>query len=114
MTLGIIFKGINAIHAKNRIDFLHEFVPQFLLLLSMFGYMDLLIINKWLTDWSGDTSKAPSIINTMVVLFLNFGGVDNHHSMIIENQAFWNHLMIIIIVITVPWMLVAKPLIIKQ
>ena len=40
----------------------------------MFGYMDLLILIKWNTDWVGDgnDSKAPSIVNQMIELFLNY------------------------------------------
>ncbi len=37
--------------------------------MSTFGYMCVLIIAKWNNDYSDDTSKAPSILNTM----LNYG-----------------------------------------
>ena len=38
--------------------------------------MDLLIIIKWLTDWSMvDTSNAPSIINIMIDIPLEFGSL---------------------------------------
>jgi hypothetical protein len=29
----------------------------------MFGYMDVLIVLKWLTDWTGVEKFAPSIIS---------------------------------------------------
>ena len=53
MSLGILLKGANALHLNRKYDFLHEFVPQLLMLLSLFGFMDYLIIQKWTTDWSG-------------------------------------------------------------
>lgn len=48
MTLGIILKGANSLHFKSKLDFFFEFIPQILLLLALFGWMDALIIGKWL------------------------------------------------------------------
>ena len=75
MTLGIIQKGINAIYFKDKPKFLNEFLPQLILLLSIFGYMDLLIILKWNTNYTGITDQAPSIIVTIVNFFLNSGQI---------------------------------------
>jgi len=48
-------------------------------MLALFGWMDLLIIMKWLTPWQmGDqdtTHSAPSIISAMISMFLNFGSI---------------------------------------
>jgi len=48
MSLGILMKGFNAIHFKRPLDFLFEFIPQIILILALFGWMDILIIAKWL------------------------------------------------------------------
>lgn len=48
MGLGVTMKGFNAIYFGNTVDFLFEFVPQICLLLALFGWMDSLIIAKWL------------------------------------------------------------------
>jgi len=48
MSLGICMKGFNAIHFRSTIDFCFEFIPQILLILCLFGWMDILIIAKWL------------------------------------------------------------------
>lgn len=71
MALGVILKACNAIYFRNYLDLIHEFIPQILLLLLVFGYMDLLIIIKWLTDYSGHENRAPSIITTMINIPLN-------------------------------------------
>ena len=76
MVLGIVLKGANAIYFDRGLDFKHEFLPQLLMLICMFGYMDLLIIVKWNTDWSGNTARAPSIVSMMVGLFLNYGALN--------------------------------------
>ena len=63
MSLGICLKGLNCIHKSAYIDFFFEFIPQIVFLLCLFGFMDLLIILKWLTDWTGQQNLAPSIIS---------------------------------------------------
>jgi len=73
MSLGIILKGTNAIHNKNIIDFLFEFCPQIIILVALFGYMDFMIIIKWLTNWDGREQYAPSVITTMIDMCLNMG-----------------------------------------
>jgi V-type H+-transporting ATPase subunit a len=82
MSLGIIIKGMNAKYFGRELDFYHEFIPQLILLLSLFGFMDFLIIQKWLTDWRGIglENKAPSIVNVMIELFLNFGNISDPDS----------------------------------
>lgn len=48
MSLGIIMKGLNSLYFRRMIDFIFEFIPQIILLLALFGWMDVLIIAKWL------------------------------------------------------------------
>jgi V-type H+-transporting ATPase subunit a len=47
MSMGICLKGCNALHFGRTVDFLFEFIPQIVLLLFFFGWMDCLIIGKW-------------------------------------------------------------------
>lgn len=48
MSLGICMKGLNAIYFNRPLDFIFEFIPQIILLNVLFGWMDVLIIAKWL------------------------------------------------------------------
>ena len=75
MTLGIILKGANCLYFNDRLSFVNEFIPQFLLMMALFGWMDYLIILKWLTDWTGRTNKAPSIVANMISMCLGGGKV---------------------------------------
>lgn len=52
MCLGITMKAFNAVHFKRPVDFFFEFIPQIVMMLALFGWMDLLIILKWLGDWN--------------------------------------------------------------
>lgn len=64
MSIGIFLKGLNALYFKRRVDFYFEFIPQLVLLWVLFGFMDFLIIFKWLTNFSiVSGAKPPSIIS---------------------------------------------------
>lgn len=85
MSLGIFMKAFNALYFRRYIDFLFEFLPQIVLLWALFGWMDLLIIVKWLTPWEVpcaqtgsrfDSSQAPSIITIMIAMFLKGGAIE--------------------------------------
>jgi V-type H+-transporting ATPase subunit a len=76
MMLGIFMKGANCLHFRMYVDFCFEFIPQVIFLTCLFGYMDLLIVLKWLTDYTGRENVAPSIIVQMINMFLNGGIID--------------------------------------
>ena len=66
MTLGVFLKGANDFYKGRVVDFIFEFIPQLTLFMCLFGFMDLMVVKKWLTDYSEDTSRAPGIINAML------------------------------------------------
>lgn len=68
MTFGILMKGVNALYFKNWLDLIFEFIPQILFFVCTFGYMDFLIIYKWLHEYNPST--APSIITLMIDMAL--------------------------------------------
>ena len=114
MTLGIIMKAVNSKYFHKTMDFIFEFIPQLVLLLVTFGYMNMLIVIKWWTYYE-DTSRAPSIVATMIDMMLGYGAV-NQTPLIYskEAQRILSVLIIVSIVISVPMMLLAKPIIITQ
>jgi V-type H+-transporting ATPase subunit a len=66
MLIGVVIKGINTVYFKNSMEFYHEFLPQLILLAGFFGYMIIMIIIKWLTDWELRGQDAPSIITLLI------------------------------------------------
>lgn len=51
-------------------------IPQFIMMGALFGFMDLLIIKKWLIDWTpvmDGGQAAPGVIVVMVSMFLQGG-----------------------------------------
>lgn len=73
MTLGVLIKASNALYFKRKVQLVFQFIPQLVFLVLVFGYMDFLIIFKWLKDWGYDSPHAPSIITTMINLPLAVG-----------------------------------------
>lgn len=63
MTLGIVVKGLNNWYYNKKMHILIEILPQLTFLLAVFGYMDFLIVYKWL---HAEGPAAPSIITTMI------------------------------------------------
>lgn len=47
MTMGIIAKGTNAIYFNQRLIFVFEVITGIIILLGLFGWMDVLIFSKW-------------------------------------------------------------------
>lgn len=78
MTLGVLLKALNDIYFKNYKELLFVFTSQITFLLLFFGYMDLLIIYKWLIPWDieRDTKLAPSIVSQMIAIPLSMGSTE--------------------------------------
>ena len=62
MSMGICLRGLNNLYFKQYVDFVFEFIPQLVFMLSTFGYMCVVIVIKWLQNWEGHASP-PSILN---------------------------------------------------
>jgi len=80
MLLGTCLKGFNAIYFGRPVEFIFVVIAQILLMLSLFGFMNYLIVVKWTTNWdqvvaeklatSGQLWAAPGIIAQMIVMFI--------------------------------------------
>ena len=88
MVIGIILKGLNSIFEKDFVELIFVFVPQIVLMLALFGYMDFLIFVKWSTPYSIVNKKidgqeyqinenyiAPDIKSYLMNIFLRFGAL---------------------------------------
>jgi V-type H+-transporting ATPase subunit a len=117
MSLGICMKAFNAVHFKSKLDFFFEFVPQIILMMVLFGFMDLLIICKWLTDFKGREHMAPSVITTMIDMALNGGAIAPGTQAVVVSDSFQQGISIaflLIALVCVPSMLFPKPLYIDK
>lgn len=111
MTCGVVLKGLNAIHFKEKLDFFFEFVPQLLFLVLLIGYMDFLIVYKWVTPLTGNKPNLISSIITMCMM-----GTVEPEDELYPNQQTVERVLLLVVALTVPVMLLAKPavLILRQ
>lgn len=114
MAFGTIMKGYNALYFKRYSELVFEVTTQFLLLMALFGFMDLLIIEKWLTNYDDlpEGQMPPAIITTMIVMFINKGErpADNIEVDIISNQKETMQMLLGVAALCAPIMLLAKPI----
>jgi len=71
MSLGTVLKGLNAIGHRDFVELFTVVIPQIALLWVLFGFMDMMIIVKWLTNWTdpkytNNCETPPSIIAFMI------------------------------------------------
>lgn len=112
MSLGIFMNVINFIHFKQKPFIILEFVPQIVFLLSIFGYLVILILYKWATPWP-DPGAAPGLLNTLIYMFLSPGSIDESNKLF-AGQGLIQGLLFLIAMLCVPWMLLGKPLYLKR
>lgn len=80
MMLGIVVKGINLVYFDDKLSFFAEFLPQITFMFLIFGYMDIMIIIKWLRNWDKFEYLAPNITSTLLNLFLGLGKVEGDYT----------------------------------
>lgn len=118
MTVGIIISLFNQIHFKQWLSVFYEFFPQMVFLLGIFGFMDALIVMKWLIDWTdpqytsccGDTGfLAPRLLNLLIQMFLTPFQVYPQFD-ILNGQLAIQLTILILVTASVPMMLLGKPI----
>jgi len=72
MTLGLVLSLCNYIHRKDWNRILFGFIPEVIFLFGTFGYMAVMIIIKWNTEWSA-SNTAPNVLESMTNFFLSPG-----------------------------------------
>ncbi|XP_073148737.1 V-type proton ATPase subunit a3-like [Henckelia pumila] len=107
MNLGIILSYFNAKFFKNSLNTWFQFIPQMIFLNSLFGYLSVLIIIKWCTGSQAD------LYHVMIYMFLS--PTDE----IGENQLFPGQktvqlVLLLLALVSVPWMLFPKPFLLKR
>lgn len=120
MSVGIVMSLMNHLYRKDKLSIYTEFVPQILLLYSMFGYLSLLIILKWTLGTVAQPITA-DLYHILIYMFLSPGNVDCPtpdgpqcpENKIFAGQGFIQVILVLIILVTVPWMLFPKPFILK-
>jgi V-type H+-transporting ATPase subunit a len=111
MLFGTCLSFFNHTYYRKGINIFCEFVPQVIFLLSIFGYMNCMIIMKWFIFDSESTQKAPSVLISLINMFMfkyDETGPENLRSMY-DGQPMLQKVLVFMALICVPWMLLIKP-----
>jgi len=118
MTLGVFLRFGNAIYFKSKIDFFFECIPMLIFMVCFFGWMDFMILYKWLNPIA---TGPPGIINSLICMAMGPMGVgqadlfplweasDGGMSSVQISTISMN-----LAVVAIPWMLLFKPFLLQQ
>lgn len=70
MFFGVVLSLFNHLHFGRLENVVCEFIPQTIFLVSIFGYMNILIFVKWFKFSSSESGDAPSILINLINMFL--------------------------------------------
>ncbi len=108
MIFGIVLGVFNHIYFKDMTSLYYVWIPQMLFMICTFGYMNIMIIYKWCQDYSSNGLQPPSLIQTMIKMFLSPGAIDGDP--LYSGQAGVQVFLILLAVLSVPVMLLVKPI----
>uniref|UniRef100_A0A0A9Z8W6 V-type proton ATPase subunit a n=3 Tax=Lygus hesperus TaxID=30085 RepID=A0A0A9Z8W6_LYGHE len=122
MLFGVSLSLKNYKYFKNQLSIYCEFIPQVIFLVFLFFYMVLLMFMKWMiyspksTDVKTSPHCAPSILITFInmVLFKENKSYDVCDDFMYSGQDTLQKLLVVLALICVPWMLLAKPILVTR
>ncbi|XP_060524907.1 V-type proton ATPase 116 kDa subunit a 1 isoform X2 [Cylas formicarius] len=125
MLFGVAISFFNNVYFKNRLSIICEFIPQILFLTLLFFYMVVLMFIKWfmyfassdMRDLEYSTRCAPSILITFInmVLMKNTPFEDKCKTAnMYAGQSGIQTFLLFCAFVCIPWMLLAKPIMIMR
>lgn len=113
MDLGIIMSLFNQMYFRDHLSIWCEFVPQFLFLNALFGYLCFMIIYKWTLNWRVVSEGKADLYNVMINMFLQPGTIMSA-GRLYSYQGLVQVILVLVAVVSIPWMLLPKPLILRS
>ncbi|KYQ47630.1 hypothetical protein ALC60_13386 [Trachymyrmex zeteki] len=117
MLFGVMVGLWNHMYFKKRMNITCEFVPQIIFLCALFLYMVILMFVKWIkygpkNDPIDGPGCAPSVLITFInmVLFKPSTKVGNCDPYMYGGQSGLQKFLVVVALLCVPWMLLAKPI----
>uniref|UniRef100_A0A8D1Z1L7 V-type proton ATPase subunit a n=1 Tax=Sus scrofa TaxID=9823 RepID=A0A8D1Z1L7_PIG len=112
MVFGVILSLFNHIFFRDTLSIMLQFVPEVIFILCLFGYLVFMIIFKWCSFDASVSRRAPSILIHFINMFL-FNYNDPSNAPLYKHQQEVQSFFVIMALISVPWMLLIKPFILR-
>ncbi|XP_054717089.1 V-type proton ATPase 116 kDa subunit a 4-like [Uloborus diversus] len=115
MLFGVLLSLVNHGHFRKRINVFCEFFPRVIFLMSIFGYLVVMIFMKWTKYTSNESGCAPSLLISLINMFL-MKYVDEPCYLLpmYNGQKTVQMVLVFVALICVPWMLILKPIILHM
>uniref|UniRef100_A0A9R1SRM1 V-type proton ATPase subunit a n=2 Tax=Cyprinus carpio TaxID=7962 RepID=A0A9R1SRM1_CYPCA len=110
MTFGVTLSLFNHLYFNKPLNIFLGFIPEIIFMVSLFGYLVLLIFYKWLAYDAENSKEAPSLLITFINMCL-FSYNDPTNKPFYTGQIVIQCLLVIIAIACVPCMLIVKTLI---
>eukprot|EP00931_Biecheleriopsis_adriatica_P084447 TRINITY_DN5828_c0_g2_i1.p1 TRINITY_DN5828_c0_g2~~TRINITY_DN5828_c0_g2_i1.p1 ORF type:complete len:872 (+),score=171.41 TRINITY_DN5828_c0_g2_i1:68-2617(+) len=101
MLVGLLLRFGNALYYQNSVDFFCECIPMMVFMICFFGFMDFMILYKWVTPMS----NPPSIINSLIAMAMWSEDTNPMFGMALPRM------LMALSMLAVPFMLIPKPII---
>lgn len=112
MVFGVILSLFNYRFFRNTLNIILQFIPEMIFILSLFGYLVFMIMFKWCSFDVSVSRRAPSILIHFINMFL-FNYKDSSNVPLYQHQQKVQSFFVIMALISVPWMLLIKPFILR-
>uniref|UniRef100_A0A673NKS0 V-type proton ATPase subunit a n=1 Tax=Sinocyclocheilus rhinocerous TaxID=307959 RepID=A0A673NKS0_9TELE len=108
MTFGVCLSVFNYIHFREISSVFLVLIPELCFMLCLFGYLIFMVIYKWLVYGPMTSDSAPSILIHFIDMFLFTENKDNKP--LYTDQMVVQKVLVIVAVLSVPVLLLGKPM----
>ncbi|ELW68822.1 V-type proton ATPase 116 kDa subunit a isoform 4 [Tupaia chinensis] len=112
MVFGVILSLFNHVHFRKPLNIILQFIPEMIFILCLFGYLVFMIIFKWCQFDVHVSQHAPSILIHFINMFM-FNYNDPSNAPLYKHQQEVQSFFVVMALISVPWMLLIKPFILR-